>query len=497
MTDVVAGAVLLAAGVLAALRWLRVAQREHYLAGSVTRFAIRWWRLPVNVALAVIACGSIAAMLAQPLLGLGAAIVVGAGPRGLSLRGRSSPLAWTRRLRTLAAVTSVLSLTVAGLGAVAGYGAFSAAMTALAMPVIVDVALAITAPLERLLAQRFIDQARATLQATHPTIVAITGSYGKTTVKGYVAHLLAPTTRVVASPASFNNAAGLARTVNEQLTPGTEVLIAEMGTYGPGEIRSLCSWIRPDVAVICSIGPVHLERMGSLDAIVAAKAEIVEHATTVVLNIDAHGLAVLADRCASSGKNVVRYATEDRTIVIDGESITLGDLGNAHVSNVACALAVAKAVGLDPRALVRSLDTLPVVAHRGSVDLADSGVTIIDDTFNANPAGAAAALRLLATCGSGSGKKVVVTPGMVELGDRAHEENARFGESASKMATHLIVVGATNRRALLAGASRHSGASGATVITVDSRAEAATWVRTNLGAGDAVLWENDLPDHFP
>lgn len=497
MTNIVAGAMLIAAGTLAALRWLRVAQREHYLAGAVTRFAIRWWRLPVNVTLALIACGFAAATLAHPLFGLGTAIVIGAGPRGLGLRGRTSPLAWTRRLKTLAAVTLALSLAVSGLGILAASGVWPAAMTAITMPVIIDVALAITAPLERRLARRFIDQARATLRTVRPTIVAITGSYGKTTIKSYVAHLLAPTTRVVASPASFNNAAGLARTVNEQLTPGTEVLVAEMGTYGPGEIRNLCSWVRPDVAVICSIGPVHLERMGSLDAIVAAKAEILELAPTVVLNADAHGLAALADQCASEGKTVVRYTTRDRTVVVDGESIATGDLGNAHPSNVACALAVAKALGLDPRDLVGSLDRLPVVAHRASVGLADSGVTIIDDTFNANPAGAAAALSLLATCGDPSGSKVVVTPGMIELGNRAHEENARFGEAASRMATHLIVVGATNRRALLAGATRFSGTSGASVITVDSRDEAADWVRAHLGAGDAVLWENDLPDHFP
>ncbi|MBI1843486.1 MAG: hypothetical protein HYR89_02575 [Actinobacteria bacterium] len=500
MTSVAAFAALTAAGMLAALRWLRVAQREHYLSGSVSRFALRWWRLPVNGVLALGALASTSAMAAHPLFGLGAALAIAAGPRGLGLRGRSSPLTWTRRLKAVAATTLVLCLMVTALGAGLGSLVWAGAFTAIGMPVVIDAALALNAPIERRLAQRFIDQASRTLEAVHPVIVAITGSYGKTTIKSYVAHLLATSRRVVASPASFNNAAGLSRTVNEQLTPGTEVLVAEMGTYGKGEIRDLCSWVRPDIAVICAIGPVHLERMGSLDAIVEAKAEILEHAPIVVLNVDAFGLAAVADRCASLGKTVVRYCTTDQTVVIDGESIRTGDLGNAHPANVACALAVAKALGSSPQSLVERIGSLPVVAHRRAVTVAESGVTVIDDTFNANPAGAAAALSLLVTCGAVEGSKVVVTPGMVELGKLAYEENTRFARAAAARISHLVVVGQTNRRALVAGASTasgESGRSGPTVVTVATRDEAVAWVRANLTAGDAVLWENDLPDHFP
>ena len=116
--------------------------------------------------------------------------------------------------------------------------------------------------------------------------IVLGGSYGKTSTKGYLAHLLAGRYSVVASPRSFNNRAGLARTVNELLVPGTDVLIAEMGAYGPGEIAELCRWLPPEVAVITAIGPVHLERFKSLDRTLAAKAEITVGAETVVLNVD-------------------------------------------------------------------------------------------------------------------------------------------------------------------------------------------------------------------
>jgi len=122
--------------------------------------------------------------------------------------------------------------------------------------------------------------------------------------------------------------------------------------------------------------------------------------------------------------------------------------------------------------------------------MGQGGLQIIDDTFNSNPAGAAAALENLGAL-AGDGRKVVVTPGMVELGRRQAAENAAFAASALAVADQLVVVGETNRAALLKGAG--SGA----VVTLPDRQAAVDWVRANLGAGDSVLYENDLPDHYP
>ena len=127
-------------------------------------------------------------------------------------------------------------------------------------------------------------------------VVGVTGSYGKTTTKNYIAFLLAGDRAVLASPRSYNNRAGLSRTVNEHLAPGTEVLVAEMGAYGAGEIAALCEWLRPEIAVITSIGPAHLERFGSLEQTLEAKAEITATAQVVVLNVDDARLAGLAKR---------------------------------------------------------------------------------------------------------------------------------------------------------------------------------------------------------
>jgi UDP-N-acetylmuramoyl-tripeptide--D-alanyl-D-alanine ligase len=167
-------------------------------------------------------------------------------------------------------------------------------------------------------------------------------------------------------------------------------------------------------------------------------------------------------------------------------------------ANLACAVAVALVLGVVPGDLAARLVGLPSVDHRLQAARAPSGVMILDDTYNANPAGAAEALGALGATAqaAGTGRRVVVTPGMVELGRRQYQENQRFGEKIAEAADHLVVVGRTNRRALLAGV-RLAPAGSVEVTTARHRDEAVAWVRAHLTGGDAVLYENDLPDHYP
>jgi len=515
-------AILLAASLIAAvlsgIRWLRVAQREHYLAGSVVRFARRWWSLGPNRVLGAAAvAGLVAAALGVTPAGLVAAAAVACGPFGFGLRGRTARLAWTRRLKLLAAVAATIVAVLVGLASLGGLEVAAAAATLLAVgvPLVVDAALAITAPLERRLARRFVTRASAKLQSIHPTVVAITGSYGKTSTKGYVTHLLTGSFSVVPTPASFNNRTGLARAINENLAPGTEIFVAEMGTYGPGEIAEMCEWVVPDIAVITAVGPVHLERMGSEQRIARAKAEILRPATVAVLNVDSQWLIPVADAAEAQGKRVWRCSARDRYADVcvldrDGrlqvfvaeehrseETVALArvELPGAPATNVACAVAVALELGVPPEMIARRLIDLPVAPHRRQVTTGHTGATIIDDTYNSNPAGATAALGLLARLTTDGNRSIVVTPGMVELGDRQDAENARFAQEAAHTATDLVIVGHTNAAGLLAGARQ--GGSGADVLRVTTRDRAVAWVTEQAGPGDVVLYENDLPDHFP
>ncbi len=499
----------LAASAVAAPRWLRIAQREHYHPRSVTRFAIRWWGTgQVNLLLAAGAVTAALSAFSLSVMALVTAGIIVLAPVGLSLRGRTSPLAWTRRLRTVAAVFGVIDVALFVLAGAAPSGAALAAMLCFLQPILLDLALLITLPFERRAARRWVRQAEQRLRAAAPVTVAITGSYGKTTTKQYVRHLVSGQRSVLASPASFNNTAGLARTLNEHLTPGTEVFVAEMGTYGPGEIRAMCAWVQPSIGVIVNIGPVHLERMRTLDGVAAAKAEITEHVSTAVLNVSAHGMAGLADRLAAEGRRVVRVATDadhpgtDVVVLDDGNGSLDVSVGShhhviketgAHAANVASALGVVIALGLDIGAAVDRLDSLPVAEHRQEVTRTGMGVIVIDNTFSSNPASAASSLALMTRLREPGARGVVITPGMVELGPLQPEENRSFAVAADDAASDLVIVGQTNRRALEAGAANRD----IRVHYALNRERAVQWVRRTLTDGDVVLYENDLPDHYP
>ncbi len=504
MTEWVLQVAPLVALVPVGMRWLVVAQREHYIAGSAVRFAWRWAHAgPINSTLSgvlvVAAAGSWLGAPSAWLAAVTAALVCVVWPIGLP----GSGLAWTPRLRRVAGGAVVVAAGIV-LGTAAALDRPGAATTtALVLaPLVVDGALWLLQPVERRLQRAWISRAADRLRTVGPRVVAITGSYGKTTVKEYARRVLAQDGPVLASPASFNNAMGLSRAINEHLAPGTRWFVAEMGTYGPGEIADMCSWIPPEIAAITAIGPVHLERFGSLDVTLAAKAEIAQHASVVVLNCDDDRLSELADSLELGGKTVIRCGTGD------GFDVVVRDLGDtwgidvggetvgaaprdAFATNVAVAIGIGVAAGVPREAMAAAVAAVEAPQHRQTVVKGNAGFWIIDDTFNSNPAGAAAALETLAHLDAG--RKAVVTPGMVELGRQQEASNRAFASQAAQVADDLLIVKRSNRRALLAGASERS----ARVQTVPDRETAVAWVRANLGPGDAVLYENDLPVHYP
>lgn len=489
----------LAATVAGAPRWLRVAQREHYVPGTVTWTDQLWLsrsRLSAALVLPVLAA-FVLGVLGSDWWFVAAAWLAQVVPVGLPYRGRTSRLAWTPRVRRLSVVLALVVVVLAV------WGPGFAALTSLLLPTLVDGALTAVQPLEKRLSRTFLQQAQQKVARVRPTVVAITGSYGKTTTKNYLAHLLSASHTVLASPASFNNAMGLSRAVNDGLVPGTEIFVAEMGTYGPGEIRGLCEVFPPDVAVLTAIGEVHLQRMGDRDGVLAAKTEITERARAVVLNVDDDKLRGLADRLP--GKQVVRCSLTDPgadVALVDGRLSVAGqDLGpvtlpeSVHPSNAVCAVGAAVALGDDPAPLVKRLATLPTVAHRLEPLEQPGGSWILDDTYNSNPVGAAEAVRRAVLLAQRSGGRVhVVTPGMVELGSVQRIRNTELGQAVrDAMVSSLVVVGSTNRTALRKGASGGS----TDVVCVRTRPEAVAVVEQRSAPGDVVLFENDLPDHYP
>ncbi|MGF1598308.1 MAG: Mur ligase family protein [Acidimicrobiales bacterium] len=405
----------------------------------------------------------------------------------------------------MTAIIFLLSIGITAVVSALGGWLTAGLIVAAAMPLLVDLGLLVARPIEASLAERYRRQAEKKLRRIDPFVIAVTGSWGKTSTKNHIRDLMANRVDVVASPASWNNLAGLSRTINEYLTESTEVLVAEMGMYGPGEIRALCSWMRPRIAVICAVGPMHLERVGSLDGIAGAKAEIVEACEKAVLWVEDPILEQYAIKVMPSTAavwRVGRTSSQDLDVAVTrssesgeiqvwyrGRMICASDaLGGLHESNIGCAVAACLAYGLSESEIVKRLDSLTSPSNRGSAGRDDRGVYVLDDTFNSNPVGASTALARLSR--EVNGRKVLATPGMVELGSIQNEANRQLAEEARGLGVDVLVIGWTNREPLRVGA-------GSNVFCVRDRAAAVRWVRENLHEGDGVLWENDLPDHYP
>ncbi|MFN2526936.1 MAG: UDP-N-acetylmuramoyl-tripeptide--D-alanyl-D-alanine ligase [Actinomycetota bacterium] len=385
----------------------------------------------------------------------------------------------------------------------------------LGLPYLVVAADVLLAPVQRTINARYLRAARNKLQTYAPAVVGITGSFGKTSTKFAIAALAGPTGSVLATPASYNTPLGVARAINEGLEADHRVLVVEMGAYAVGDIGELSEFARPSIGVLTSIGPAHLERFGSLEAISQAKYELIESLPSegvAVMNCDDPQVRVLAE--ATKRVRVIRYGTQrggrpditarDIKATARGTAFELLDeernrirvitrlLGAFAIGHILAAVGVARVLGRSLEELKGPIEDLEPTEHRLQLIEGAGGVTVIDDAYNSNPEGAAAALDVLAA--QPGNQKVVVTPGIIELGPLQFESNRNFGLQAAAVADTLVVVGETNRAALLAGANAASD--GAVIVIVDSLDAATEKLKSLLRPGDVVLFENDLPDQY-
>jgi UDP-N-acetylmuramoyl-tripeptide--D-alanyl-D-alanine ligase len=493
---------------------LRIAQLDHYIRGSVLRTTSRWieaWRTP-NVLLILIWFVSILAMLQggnwqQILISVSSLVGLLIPYKMLWQRSRRAPVLTPRLFRLGGTAALIIATLVLFIGVTVDWRIAFGLIHVLVI-IGIELALFLTLPIESALSTKYVRRASQRLNEIRPMVIAITGSYGKTSTKEHARDLISQDRNTVASPASWNNRNGLARAVNEKLTVATEIFIAEMGTYGLGEIRDMCEWINPSIAVITAIGPVHLERMKTIDTIVRAKSEILDGPGKVaILNVDDPRLKGLAQSPPAGLGQIIRCSTDPATtaevqlwsegertrVRIHGEDFAVEQLcEGVHPSNAALAVAIAISAGIPPSRVCSLIPRLRPTEHRAAPDVDGRGLLVVDDTFNSNPLGAEAALKQL-LASDVVGRRVVVTPGMVELGPEQFRLNRDLAQHILDSGCWLVIVGRSNRRSLRAGSARGRDR----VVEVDSRNSAVAWVRANLTGGDAVLWENDLPSHYP
>ena len=378
-------------------------------------------------------------------------------------------------------------------------------------------------PLERTINEAYLFSARKRIRTLQPRVIGITGSYGKTSTKYILHQILSQKFNTLMTPDSYNTPMGICKVIRGELTAEHEIFIVEMGAYKRGDIRELCNLASPEIGILTAVGPQHLERFKSIENIAQTKYELIESLPSdglAVFNCDNEICARLSDKREQGGSPVRRYATEPFSVdsVADRADLTATNiqhtpeglaftvhthigiseirtrlLGRHNVSNILAAIAVSMECGMTLAEIRQAIGTVEPVPHRLQLTSGVGNVTIIDDSFNSNPVGAKAALEVLTEIGEG--KKVLVTPGMVELGEREAEENRRLGEHAAEVCDLVILVGPTRTRPILEGL-KAAGYPSQQIIVALNLEEVKQHLATQVQAGDVVLFENDLPDNY-
>ena len=429
------------------------------------------------------------------------------------------PIVYTMRVKRLLLTAALL--TAAAVAAAAIYlptYLYAVALALLVMPVVMLAANLVNKPLEAAITRWYYNDAKRILRSMPDLkIIGITGSFGKTSTKHYLYRILAERYNVVMTPGNFNTTLGVVRTVREHLKPHHQVFIVEMGAKQRGDIREICDLVRPTIGIVTAVGEMHLETFGSIEGVRSTKFELLEALPKDglgVVNLDSEAVAEgpMPQNChiISYGINnpkadyratQIDYTPSETTFAVEREGAlregyTTHLAGRGNILNLLAATAVADALKVPEAQQKRAMRQIEQIEHRLSIKRTAGGITIIDDAYNSNPQGAAMALEVLSDFRRPTGaRRIVVTPGFVEMGESQYRNNKALGEGIASAADIAIVVNRVNRDAIVEGLAA-KGFPEERIIRADSFAEASAYLAGAMRGGDVVLYENDLPDSF-
>jgi UDP-N-acetylmuramoyl-tripeptide--D-alanyl-D-alanine ligase len=383
-------------------------------------------------------------------------------------------------------------------------------------PLAVVAANLLLVPVQYSINAAYVARAARKRRAFKGRVIGVAGSFGKTSTKYFIDAILSSKYNVLKTPESYNTLLGVCRVINNSLNEAHQFFVVEMGAYRRGDVAEIARLVRPDLGVLTAIGPEHFERFKSLDNIMATNFELIEalpSGAAAAFNCENEYGQRLAN--AAGSKRVLRYSLRqlpDSTLWADeiemgpeGTAFTMVHpdgqrvrakakiLGMRNIENILGAACIGLEAGLKLPEIADAIPRIEAVAHRLQIIRPASGVTIIDDAYNSNPSGAAEALEVLKRFPSG--KKVVVTPGMVELGALEEQENGRFGAHAADVCDFIILVGQKQTESVAKGVrSRNFPASQLRIVK--NLTEAQDVLGTFIRSGDTILFENDLPDLY-
>lgn len=440
-------------------------------------------------------------------------------------------LVYTARVKRLILTDSILVILLLVLtGVFLGVSRIDGAFAILTMLQIIALVIVnwINRPVEGMINQHYINDAKKKLRSVPDlTVIGVTGSYGKTSVKYYLDTLLKEHFEVLITPESYNTPMGVVKTIRSSLKPSHQIFICEMGARHVGDIKEICDIVHPEHGIITSVGPQHLETFFNMDNIVNTKFELADALPEVGL-LFLNGDNEYIRNHSGKYKNKIFYTTgewakarELESQIEEGEvpqyyqtgdvklsrtgtefTVTAPDgeketfqmrlLGEHNVINVAGAVAVANTLGIPLKQLKVPVRRIQPVAHRMQL-LERGNYTIIDDAFNSNPVGSQAAVETLKQF---EGVRILITPGMVELGEKEEEYNYKFGTYAADCCDYILLVGEKHTAPIHKGVLE-SGFSQERCRVFEKLEDALSFAYSIKAEGHKfILLENDLPDNY-
>ena len=433
-------------------------------------------------------------------------------------RKAKKPFRFTPRMKRLYAVSFIVFAGIlAAAASIPGLDMKVSAVLVMLFPVLLPfwVALAglIAWPIEKAISEMYFRDAQRILRERKDLIkIGITGSWGKTSVKFILGTILSEKYNTLVTPSSFNTPMGVTRVIRTSLEPGHRVFIAEMGARHVGDIREMCRLVHPEIGILTSVGPQHLDTFKTVERVAKTKYELIDalpedgrcfFPDDQGICLELYGKTAKPKVLSGLNPETDDVWAEDITVSPEGSCFTLCTrsfrvpcrtplLGELNIRNIVLCASVAVSLGLTSEQIVRGISRLTPVEHRLQLIPSTGGITIIDDAFNSNIRGAEQAFQVLKEFPS---QRIIITPGMVELGKLEYDMNREFGQKMAAGCDTAILVGKKRSAAIREGLS-DAGFPEENIRVTESLDEAVSIMHSIARPGDTVLFENDLPDNY-
>lgn len=442
------------------------------------------------------------------------------------------PLVFTARLKrliaSLALVTSISLLIVFYFTAIPldtftlstwRFFQFNSALLFISVvtPFFVLAANFLNTPVEGLVHLFYFKKAQKKLKKINIKKIGITGSYGKTSSKFFLSTILKEKYNTILTPASYNTPMGISKVINDTKLEKYEIFVVEMGADKKGDIKKLCRLVKPDLGIITAIDIQHLETFETLDNIIKTKLSLFHNLSGDGFGIYNFDSKILQENILKENLKIPLYhysinnnekanitakdikhtreGLEFTAVLHSGEKISAKTelLGRHNISNLLSAILMASLLGMKKEEIESGISKIHPVEHRLQRIESPSGVLVLDDAFNANLNGALEALHVLKEIKGN--KKIIVTPGLISLGEKEEETNKLFGKSISDNSDIAILVGPERTESIYDGLIENNYSEN-NIHVVNSLDDAKIALSNIIGHGDIVLFENDLPDIY-